>query len=250
MLEIDGRTRFFGIIADPIEHVKTPQEINRLAAEHGVAAVMIPLHVTADSLAAAFAGLRTIKNFGGMVVTVPHKTAALTLCDIVSSRARQVGAVNAVRREPDGHLVGDMFDGLGFVAGLERAGISVKGRRIYVAGAGGAANAIAFALADSGAAELTIANRTVVKAEDLLNRLRQSYPHLPARIGSVDPSGHELIVNATSLGLRENDPLPLVYPQAWSLRRSSCSPSSRRYLRPPRPEIAEFILVNPCSTAR
>lgn len=209
MLEIDGRTRIFGIIADPIAQVKTPQEINRLAAEHNVAAVMVPLHVSADGLEAAFAGLRTMKNMGGVVVTVPHKTAALALCDAVSSRARQVGAVNAVRREPDGRLVGDMFDGLGFVAGLERAGISVRGRRIYVAGAGGAANAIAFALADSGAAELAIANRTVAKAEDLLNRLRQSHPRLPARIGSADPSGHELIVNTTSLGLKEGDPLPL-----------------------------------------
>jgi shikimate 5-dehydrogenase len=137
MLEIDGTTRIFGIIADPIAQVKTPQAINRLAAEHGGAAVMVPLHVAADGLAAAFAGLRTVKNLGGVVVTVPHKTAALALCDAVSSRARQVDAINAVRREPDGRLVGDMFDGLGFVAGLERAGISVGGLHIYVAGAGG-----------------------------------------------------------------------------------------------------------------
>jgi shikimate dehydrogenase len=102
-----------------------------------------------------------------------------------------------------------MFDGLGFVAGLERAGISVRCRRVYLAGAGGAANAIAFALADAGVAELTIANRTVAKAEDLLDRLRQCYPQLPVRLGSAEPSGHELVVNATSLGLREDDPLPL-----------------------------------------
>jgi shikimate dehydrogenase len=170
---------------------------------------MIPMHVAADGLATAFAGLRRIKNLGGVVVTVPHKTAALALCDAVSSRARQVGAINAVRREPDGRLVGDMFDGLGFVAGLERAGISVRGSRVYLAGAGGAANAIAFVLADAGAAELTIANRTVAKAEDLLRRLRQFYPRLPRRLGSADPSGHELIVNATSLGLKQDDPLPL-----------------------------------------
>ena len=209
MLEIDGTTRFFGIIADPIAQVKTPQAINRLAAEHGVGAVMIPLHVAADGLPAAFAGLRTMKNFGGMIVTVPHKTAALALCDAVSSRARRVGAINAVRREPDGRLVGDMFDGLGFVAGLKRAGISVRGPRVYLAGAGGAANAIAFALAESGVSELTIANRTVAKAEDLLRRLRECYPRLPVRIGSAEPSGHDLVVNATSLGLREDDPLPL-----------------------------------------
>jgi shikimate dehydrogenase len=209
MTAVDGRTRFFGIVADPIAQVKTPQGINRIAAEHGANSVMIPLHVAPAELPAAFTGLRVIKNFGGMIVTVPHKVAALTLCDEVSARARQVGAVNAVRREADGRLLGDIFDGIGFITGLERAGIEVKGRRVYLVGAGGAANAIAFALADAGVAELTIANRTAAKAEQLASHLGSHYPQLNISIGSPNPSGHEIVVNATSLGMKEGDPYPL-----------------------------------------
>ncbi|MDQ4137093.1 MAG: shikimate dehydrogenase, partial [Pseudomonadota bacterium] len=148
--EITGSTRVFGILADPIEHVRTPQALNALMRERGVDGVMVPFHAGADDLAAVAAGLRRLRSFRGMIVTVPHKTAMLGLCDAVSERARQVGAVNAVRREPDGRLVGDMFDGLGFVAGLRAAGIEPRGARAYIAGAGGAAKAIAFALVEAG----------------------------------------------------------------------------------------------------
>ena len=208
-MEIDGTTRFFGIIADPIAQVKTPQGINHIAAECGANSIMVPLHVAPEELTAAFAGLRAMKNFGGMIVTVPHKVAALTLCDEASVRARQVGAVNAVRRDISGRLLGDIFDGIGFVTGLARAGIDVKGRRVYLVGAGGAANAIAFALADAGVAQLTIANRTSAKAEHLASELSGHYPAIIIGIGTPDPSGHEIIVNGTSLGMKKDDPYPL-----------------------------------------
>jgi shikimate dehydrogenase len=209
MTAIDGQTRIFGIIADPVAQVKTPQGINRLAATHGANSIMIPFHVAAADLAAAFTGLRTMKNFGGMIVTVPHKTAALAFCDEVSARAQRVGAVNAIRRETSGRLIGDIFDGLGFVAGMEQAGIDVKGRRVYLVGAGGAASAIAFALADATVAELTIANRTTAKAVQLASLLRKFYPELSICSGTADPSGHEIVINATSLGMKEDDPHPL-----------------------------------------
>jgi shikimate dehydrogenase len=102
-----------------------------------------------------------------------------------------------------------MFDGIGFATGLERAGIDIKGRRVYLVGAGGAANAIAFALADAGVAELTLANRTVAKAEHLASQLGRCYPQLRINIGSSDPSDHDIVVNATSLGMRKGDPYPL-----------------------------------------
>jgi shikimate dehydrogenase len=208
MTQISGSTRIFGIIADPVAQVKTPQGINRIARERGVDSVMVPLHVASDGLAAAFAGLRTIKNFGGMIVTVPHKEAAVNLCDDVSARGRLVGAINAVRREPDGRLLGDIFDGIGFVTGLERNGVSLRGSRVYLAGAGGAAKAIAFALAEANVTAITIFNRSAEKAEALARRLREQRPDLITRVGSPDPAGHDLIVNGTSLGLKTDDPLP------------------------------------------
>ncbi len=209
MPEITGRTRLFGIVADPVGHVRTPQVFNARFAARAEDAVLVPFHVAAAGLPAAFAAFRAMQNLGGVVVTVPHKTAAVGLCDAVGEMGRAIGAVNTVRRERDGRLVADMFDGEGFVAGLRSQGVEPAGRRAYLAGAGGAGNAIAFGLGAAGVARLTIANRTARKAEDLVSRLRARFPGLEVAIGGASPAGHDLVVNATSLGLREGDPLPL-----------------------------------------
>ena len=208
MIEVTGRTRIWGILADPISHVKTPQMINAVAAERGVDGLMIPIHVSSDNLAAMVKGLKGMKSLGGFVVTVPHKAAIVDLLDEVSASARLIGAVNTVRREDDGRLVGEMLDGIGFVKGLKEAGIDPAGQSAYLAGAGGAANAIAFALIDAGVTHLTIANRTQAKVEDLIRRIKIAYPKADLRIGTSDPSGHALVVNGTSLGLRTGDALP------------------------------------------
>ncbi len=206
--QITGRTRVFAILADPVDHVQTPQNLNALAAARGCDGVLVPLHVAADGLAAAVAGLRAMRNLGGFVVTVPHKTAIVPLLDDLTGAARLVGAVNAVRRAADGRLTGDILDGTGFVAGLRAAGHEPRGQKIYIAGAGGAAAAIAFALAEAGAARLAIANRTARRADALLDRLRCRFPDLAVTSGGRDPSGHDLVVNATSQGLHPDDALP------------------------------------------
>ena len=207
--EITGKTRFLAIVADPVHHVKTPQRINALLRAHGIDAVMVPLHVADGDLATVTEALRRTQNFAGCVVTVPHKTKALALCDEVSDAARQIGAVNVLHRLHDGRLRGGMLDGIGFVDGLRGTGIDPGGRDVYLAGAGGAASAIAFALAEAGVRRLTVFNRSADRAAGLIERLRRQHPRLAASVGGSDPSGHDLVVNATSLGLRPGDPLPL-----------------------------------------
>ncbi len=208
-MEITGNTRISAIIADPIHHVKTPQGINARLDELRVDGVLVPVHVTADGLSAVVDGFRQMQNFQGFIVTVPHKSAIVALCDEVDPDAARIGAVNVVCREADGRLKGYMLDGEGFVAGLREAGIDPAGRSAYLAGAGGAANAIAFALARAGVTRLTIANRTASKAEGLIQRVAGAYPEVPCHIGGRDANGHDLVVNATSLGLHEDDALPL-----------------------------------------
>jgi shikimate dehydrogenase len=209
MTEISGRTRVYAIVADPVHHVQTPQRINALMRTRGHDGVMVPLHVSDSDLPAVATGLRGIRTLGGFIVTVPHKMAFLNLCDEVSARADQVGAVNCVRREADGRLVGDMLDGLGFVAGLRREGIEPKGRRVLMSGAGGAASAVAFALAEAGIAALSIANRTRAKSEELARRLSLAYPVMPVDIDGRSADAPDIVVNGTSLGLAGSDALPL-----------------------------------------
>ena len=209
MTHITGHTRIFAILADPIHHVKTPQGINSLLDEAGFDGVMMPIHVGPEDLATMVQGLRRMKNLGGFVVTVPHKTAMPALCDELTPSAARIGAVNVVHRTADGRFIGGMLDGEGFVAGLRSASIELVGRSAYLAGAGGAASAIAYALAEAGVARLTIANRTTAKAAALVARMNEDFPSLAITVGTDDPSHHDLIVNGTSLGLREGDALPL-----------------------------------------
>ena len=209
MRDINGSTQIFGILADPIHHVKTPQRINQLFAERQIDGVMVPVHVKPEDLARTVQGLRALQNLGGFVVTVPHKTAIVALCDEVTPEARLIGAVNVVRRMADGRLLGGMLDGEGFVSGLRSQGLEPAGRSVYLAGAGGAASAIAFALANAGVSRLTIANRSADKARQLIDRIARQYPALGLAVGSADPAGHDLVVNGTSLGLHPGDALPL-----------------------------------------
>jgi len=206
---ITGKTRVLGILADPIGHVKAPPGINAIAIRRGRDAVMVPFHIAPENLASFAGALRALKSFDGGIVTVPHKGAMAGICDEISPRARVMGAVNVIRREDDGRLVGDMLDGEGFIAGLRSSGISVEGKRVYLVGAGGAASAIAFAMVEGGVSHLTLANRTSSKAHDLCDRLQKFAPNASVCVGSSDPTGHDIVVNGTSLGMRPGDRVPL-----------------------------------------
>jgi shikimate dehydrogenase len=205
---ISGRTTVLAIVGDPLGQARTPALVNAALAARGLDAVLVALHVPREALRAVVDGLRAVRNFAGTVVTMPHKSAVAGLLDDLAPAARRIGAVNVARREAQGRLVGTMLDGEGFVAGLRRAGHEVRNRRVFLAGAGGAAGAIAFALAEHGAAALTIHNRTATRAEALVARVGGLWPALDVRRGD-DPAGHDLVVNATSLGMRDDDALPI-----------------------------------------
>lgn len=207
--EVSGKTRVLGILAHPTDHVKAPPAINRIALNRGRDAIMVPMNVAQADLSIFVAGLRSMQSFDGAIITVPHKQAMLPLCDEVSRHANLVGAVNVIRRTEDGRLIGDQLDGTGFVIGLRQAHVSISGLSAYLVGAGGAANAIAFALADGGIKKLTLANRTPEKVEMLRSKLIAAYPAMNVSVGGADPSGHDLIINGTTLGMSASDPLPL-----------------------------------------
>lgn len=204
---IGGATKLFGLVGHPVAHARTPQAMNAVFARHGLDAVMVPLDVAGEDLAVCLAGVARIANFEGLVVTVPHKMAAVELCRDLTPRARLAGAVNVMRRVGEDAFAGDLLDGEGFVAGLAAAGHEVAGRRICIVGAGGAASAIALALAERRPATLTLINRSRERLQALRMRMASRFPELEVAIGE-HVGGHDLVVNATSLGLRADDPLP------------------------------------------
>jgi shikimate dehydrogenase len=170
---------------------------------------LVPRHFGAASLDAALAGLRGVENFAGAIVSMPHKTAIVSRLDALTPEAREVGAVNVIRRERGGRLIGTVLDGEGFVAGLRREGHEVAGRSCLLLGAGGAAAAIAFALARHGARSLAIANRTQSKALELAGRVHAAFPRLELAADPPADAPFDVVVNATSLGMRPGDALPL-----------------------------------------
>lgn len=207
---ISGRTRLFGIFADPVEHLQTPALFNELLDGRGVDGVFMPFHVEPEHLAAAVAGMRHIRNFAGFCATIPHKAAAAALCDELLPNARACGVVNCVRVNPDGRLIGETFDGVGMVKAIGNQRVLGPGTRVLQVGAGGVGRAIAVAMALAGVGNMAIANRTGSKADELAHTVHTVAPACVAESGTVfDPASFDIVVNATSLGLNGQGPMPI-----------------------------------------
>ena len=203
---ISGTTRLIVAMGDPVAQVRFPEVFTRYCAERNIDAVSIPMHIPAAGLADAMRGFRVMQNLIGLSVTIPHKGPVAQHLDRLSERARRVGVVNAVRREPDGTLTGDIFDGEGFVAGLKHRKINLRDAKVWLVGAGGAGTAIAFALFDAGIGHLTIRDVAEDRAAALARRLAEYWPGRVAT-GTPDPAKIDIAINATPAGLRPDDPL-------------------------------------------
>lgn len=208
---IHGGVQLFGILGDPIFQSRASALVNILLAERGLDQdnLMVPLHVSSRGLGATIQGLRHIRNFAGALITMPHKRPVLSYLDVLSPDAQLIGAVNIVRRMPDGRLEGDILDGQGFVTGLRQAGHSVQGKTCLLVGAGGAAAAIACALATHGCARLVIINRTERAAQDIANLVHNRWPQLPVTTQITRGERFDIAINATPLGMKSTDPLPM-----------------------------------------
>ncbi len=208
---ISGASRILGVVADPVSQARSPAMANALLQQRGLfgSFVLLPMHVAAAGFPAFMAGLRATQNFAGTIVSMPHKLVACDLVDELTPQARLVGAVNVVRRNADGGLLGTMLDGEGFVAGLARAGHMVQGADILLVGAGGAASAIAFALAKHGCASLCLLNRTPQRAQALAQRVSQAFPQVKVATQDHPTAHYHLGINGTSLGMKAGDELPL-----------------------------------------
>jgi shikimate dehydrogenase len=207
-LVLDGALRLVFIVGDPIAQVKSPDGVTRALTERGHHALCVPAHVAPGDLDAWFDGTGRARNVDGVIVTVPHKFAALRHCASTTDGAAFVGAVNTLRRRADGRWHGDMCDGSGFVAALHRVGFEPAGRRALLVGAGGAGSAIAHALVTAGVQTLAVHDADPTRRDTLLRRLATL---APGRVlaGNDDPTGFDLAVNATPMGMREGDALPM-----------------------------------------
>ena len=166
----DGATRLIPIIGDPIAQVKSPAGMTAALHARGVNAYVMPLHVDAAAVDACLDALSRARNVDAVLATVPHKFAAFRHAATATPRATLLGAANVLRRNPDGTWHADMTDGIAFVAALRGVGCDPAGQRALLVGAGGAGRLTA---------------------------------------GSSDPTGLDIIANATPAGMRAEDPPPV-----------------------------------------
>lgn len=203
---VTGKTKVYGIIGWPVAHSLSPVMQNAAFQAAAVDAIYVPFAVAPDQLSAAISGLRAM-HVSGFNVTIPHKTAIMTLLDELSPVAVQAGAVNTVVNQ-GGRLIGHNTDGDGLVISLEEdLNCPVTGSNVVLVGAGGAACGALAALCRAGVRSVVVLNRSLSAAEGLIASLRDHFPHILLRACTLGEQPEEvlrqsdLVINATSLGM-------------------------------------------------
>jgi shikimate dehydrogenase len=206
---ISGKTTLIAHLGYPTETFKAPMIYNPYFEKAGIDAVVVPMGVKAEDYPPVLKAVFRLTNIRGALVTMPHKVTTVALLDEVTPTVQIAGSCNAILRRPDGSLLGDMFDGAGFVRGVERKGRQLKGAKALVVGSGGVGSAIAASLAAAGISAVGLFDASSAAAESLGERLREHFPKLKVETGSKDPEGYDIVINATPLGMKEGDPLPI-----------------------------------------
>ncbi|WP_431097481.1 shikimate dehydrogenase family protein [Polaromonas aquatica] len=211
---IQGNTDVYLIPGDPVGQVRAPEVFNLIFKVLGIDAVLVPVHVVAANVRAFVEAAFLARNIKGMLLTIPHKAGVVSLLSHCNDAGRVAGAVNGIRRTAGGELEGALFDGKGFVLSLDYFGVAYAGKRVLILGAGGAAAAITASLAMAGIlspATISLYDPAPGKAQMLADQITVAAALTTESImavGSSDPSNYDVVVNASPLGLRADDPLP------------------------------------------
>lgn len=213
-VKINGETKLTGIIGHPLTYTISPAMHNAVFERLGLNFAYVPLVVQPDAIFGALEGLRAL-GFVGVNVTMPFKEAVLPFMDDVASYAQMVGAVNTIHVR-DGRLVGYNTDGRGFIASLENdSGFEPAGKRVVILGAGGGARSVAASLCLAKVASVTVVNRTMDRAEALVEMIATRFADCSAQVLAMDDaavakavSQSDLVVNAVPAGVDEDVPVP------------------------------------------
>ena len=206
---ISGKTTLIAHIGYPTHSFKAPMIYNPYFEKEGIDAVVVPMGVKTDDFQSSFEAIFSFSNIRGALITMPHKVSVVSMLDEATPTVQVAGSCNAVLLRDDGTLLGDMFDGEGFVRGVLRKGQKIVGSKVLVVGAGGVGSAIAASLAKAGAGSIGLYDLNAAVAAALGARLEKHYPKMKVRLGSNDPTGYDIVVNATPMGMEPGDPMPM-----------------------------------------
>ncbi|MGN1230496.1 MAG: shikimate dehydrogenase [Anaerotignum sp.] len=216
---ITGRTGMYCLIGTPVGHSGSPAMYNYSFAQTGLDNVYLAYDVSVEKTEAAVNALKVL-GCKGFNVTMPCKTKVAELVDELSDAAKLIGACNTVVIK-DGKLYGDNTDGMGFVRNLKEHGVDVKGKRMTVMGAGGAATAIQVQFALDGAEKISIFNRKdefYANAEHTMAKIKEMLPQCEVNVYPLEDTeklyaeiaDSDILVNATKVGMKPLDDQTLV----------------------------------------
>lgn len=208
---INAATRLCAVLGSPVAHSASPAMHNAAFQSLGLNWCYVAFEVDPGRLRAAIEGARAL-NIAGFNLTVPHKLLAVEMMDTLDESAKMYGAVNTVkfeRRNGATRVAGFNTDAEAIAVALrEDLGVKLRGAKVLLLGAGGAGRTAALKLASAQVAELHLVNRTMSKAEQIAGEINERFPSVKVAIGY--PKGEtDLVLNATSLGLKPSDPSPL-----------------------------------------
>ena len=206
---ISGTTTLIAHVGYPTFAFKSPMIYNPWFEKNNIDAVVVPMGIKPEEYREIFPLLFKMTNIRGALVTMPHKVTTTELVDeLTRSPWWQARPMRCWCRE-DGSLLGDQFDGAGFARGVARKGFDVTGKSALVVGNGGVGSPIAASLVDAGLARIALFDPFISASEALAERISKHYPDVEVVVGSKDPEGYDLVVNATPLGMKDGDPLPV-----------------------------------------
>jgi shikimate dehydrogenase len=206
---ISGKTTLIAHLGYPTFAFKAPLIYNPWFEKNEMDAAVIPMGVKPEEYRAFFPLLFKMTNIRGALVTMPHKVVTCELVDELTPIAAVAGASNAVLLREDGTLLGDQFDGAGFVRGVQRKGFALRGSSALVVGNGGVGSPIAASLVAAGVQSIGLYDPNQAASDALAGRLSSHYPDVQVSVGSKDPEGFDLVANATPMGMNDGDPLPV-----------------------------------------
>ena len=207
---INGQTRLYGIVGDPIVQVRSPEMVTHALQGRGLNAILVPMHVARADFARVVPQLMQLHNLDGLVVTIPYKTQALSLAHSLGLQAQAVGALNALARRRDGTWAGDMFDGMGCVQAFARRGFALRDRSVLLIGLGGAGSAIAAAVASEHPLRMHIWDLDPDRCRQSAAVIARLSPSTQVHVGPPHLDGVDVLMNASPVGMLKDARLPLV----------------------------------------
>lgn len=207
-INLNGRTRLYPLLGDPIIYARSPDWLSHRMAERGMNMISLPMQVPEGQLETVLAGLTATGNVDGLSLTMPHKVTGFQYCATVTETSRMLGVVAAIRRNKDGSWHGHTTDGDAFVKAQIDNGATIEGAKVLVLGAGGAGSAIVISMLEHGAAEVAVHDVDVARSEKIVGLLKEKWGD-KVHVGEADPTGFDVVSNATPMGMEDGDPLPL-----------------------------------------